>query len=190
MNMLHRIKGLILSPEDEWAAIEAERKSVPALYRDYILLLALIPPFAGFLGGYFFGFGHAAGLAGLSLQSGLVRAALQYALSLPMLYVVAFVLSSLAPHFDGKSDDSRALTLAAYSYTPAWLAAIFSLVPGLRWLDVLGFYGVLVFYHGLPRMLKIPKDNADVFTLAALVLTIAAAALHAWIVRLAAPWSL
>ncbi|HXY57004.1 MAG TPA: Yip1 family protein [Methylocystis sp.] len=179
-----------MSPEDEWAVIESEGKTVPQVYREYVLLLALIPPFAGFLGGYLFGFGHATGLAGLSLQSGLLRAALQYALSLPLLYVVAFVLSSLAPHFDGRSDDTRALTLAAYSYTPAWLAAVFGLAPGLRWLDVLGFYGVLVFYHGLPRMLKVPKENADVFTLAALVLTIATAALHAWIVRLAAPWSL
>lgn len=190
MNILRRIKGLILSPDDEWAVIDAEKKSAFELYRDYVAYLALIPPFAGFLGGYFFGFGHATGLAGLSLQSGLLRAALQYALSLPLLYIVAFVLSSLAPHFDGESDDTRALTLAAYSYTPAWLAALFGLAPGLRWLDVLGFYGVYVFYHGLPRMMRCPKDNADVFTLVALVLSIATGALHAWVVRMAAPWRL
>jgi len=39
----------------------------------------------------------------------------------------------------------------------------------------------------LPRMLKCPKDNADVFTLAALILTIAVAGVHAWIMRLATP---
>jgi hypothetical protein len=190
MNIPKRIKGLILSPDEEWALIDAEKKSVFELYRDYIVYLALIPPFAGFLGGYFFGFGHAPGLAGLSLPGGLLRAALQYALSLPLLYIVAFVLSSLAPHFDGKSDDTRALTLAAYSYTPAWLAALFGLAPSLRWLDVLGFYGVYVFYHGLPRMLKCPKDHADVFTLLALILSIATGVLHAWIVSMAAPWRL
>lgn len=190
MNILSRIKGLILSPDDEWAAIDAEKKNAWELYRDYVMYLALIPPFAGFLGGYFFGFGHAGRLAGLSLEAGLLRAALQYALSLPTLYLVAFVLSSVAPYFDGESDDTRALTLAAYSYTPAWLAALFGLAPGLRWLDVLGFYGIYVFYHGLPRMLKCPKENADVFTLLALFLSIAAGALHAWIVSMAAPWRL
>jgi hypothetical protein len=101
---------------------------------------------------------------------------------------VAFVISSVAPHFDGKADDKRALTLAAYSYTPAWLAAGFGLVPGLRWLDILGLYGLYVFYHGLPRMMKCPKDHNDVLTLVVLVLTIATGALHAWIVHFIAPW--
>ena len=187
MKILKRIKGLILSPDEEWAVIEKEQKSIVELYRDYILYLALIPPFANFLGGYFFGFGHGGRIAQLSLAAGLIRALLQYALSLPLLYLVAFVLSSIAPHFEGKSSDTRALTLAAYSYTPAWIVALFAFAPGLRWLDVLGFYGVYIFYHGLPRMLKCPKDHADVFTLAALVLTIATAALHAWIVSMATP---
>jgi hypothetical protein len=190
MSLLRRIRCLILSPASAWEAIAAENKSIAELYVSYILYLAAVPPFAAFLGGYLFGSGHAAGLADLSFGARLLRAALQYALSLPMLFLVAFLLSSLAPHFDGRANDRRALTLAAYSFTPAWLAAGFALVPGLRWLDVLGFYGVLVFYHGLPPMLRVPKEHADVFTLVALVATIAASALHAWLVRLAAPWTL
>jgi hypothetical protein len=92
-----------------------------------------------------------------------------------------------APHFDGKTDDRRALALAAYSYTPAWLASLFGLVPGLRFLDVLGFYGIYVFSLGLTRMMRIPKDNLDVFTLVALFVTVATGALHAWIVSAIAP---
>ena len=118
-----------------------------------------------------------------------MRAFVQYSLSLPLLYLVAFVISSIAPHFDGKADDKRALTLAAYSYTPAWLAAVAGLVPALRWLDILGFYGIYVFYHGLTRMMKCPRDHADVFTLTALVLTVATGVLHAWMVHMViAPW--
>ncbi len=147
----------------------------------------MLPPFVGFFSGYFFGFSHHGDTTPLSLETGLLRAFLQYALSLPLLYMVAFVLSSIAPHFDGRSDDTRAVALAAYSYTPAWLASLFGLVPGLRWLDILGFYGVYVFYFGLQRMLKCPKDHADVFTLTALVLTIATAALHAYVVRFVLP---
>jgi ABC-type amino acid transport system permease subunit len=185
MNIAKRIKGLIVAPDAEWAIVEAEDKSVAELYRGYIVYLALIPPFASFLGGHFFGFGRGpADVEHLSFAAGLARALVQYVLSLPLLYLVAFVISSLAPHFDGKADDRRALTLAAYSYTPAWLAAGFGLVPGLRWLDILGFYGIYVFYHGLTRMMKCPKDHADVFTLVVLALTIATGALHAWIVHL------
>jgi hypothetical protein len=189
MNFAKRIKGLIIDPDAEWVMIEAEDKSVAELYRGYIVWLALIPPFASFLGGHLFGYGRGpTDVEHLSLGGGLARALFQYLLSLPLLYLVAFVISSLAPHFDGKADDRRALALVAYSYTPAWLASIFGLVPGLRWLDILGFYGVYVFYHGLPRMMKCPKDHADVLTFVILILTVATGALHGWIVHSFAPW--
>ena len=110
MNIAKRIKGLIIAPDAEWAIIEAEDKSIADLYRGYIVYLALIPPFASFLGGHFFGFGRGpADVEHLSFAAGLTRAFVQYALSLPLLYLVAFVLSILAPHFDGKAADSRAL---------------------------------------------------------------------------------
>jgi hypothetical protein len=191
MNIARRIRGLILSPGEEWAIIEAEDKSILQLYREYVIYLALIPPFASFLSSYFFGDPRAAAhvVQQFSLTGGLVRAGFQYLLSLPMLYLVAFVISMLAPHFDGKTDDKRALTLAAYSYTPAWLASAFGLIPGLRWVDIVGFYGLYVFYYGLPRMMKCPEDHADVLSLTVLVLSVATSALHAWIVRLAVPWT-
>jgi hypothetical protein len=189
MNVVKRVRGLIQAPKEEWAIIEAEGKSIVALYREYIIFLALIPPFASFLGGYFFGFSRGpADVVHLTLWGGLLRAALQYVLSLPLLYLVAFVISSIAPHFEGESDDTRALTLAAYAYTPAWVAAIFGLVPGLRWLDILGLYGLYVFYLGLPRMMKCPKRYADIFSVAVLTVTVATSALHAWLVHMAAPW--
>lgn len=182
-DLISRVKGLILSPEKEWDEIERERTSILDLYRRYIVILAAIPPFASFFGAWLFG------TRGLhpTFVGGLLRALTQYALSLPALFMVAFIISMAAPHFDGRSDDRRALALAAYSYTPAWLASFFGLVPGLRFLDVLGFYGVYVFSLGLTRMMRVPKENLDVFTLVALIVTVATSALHAWIVTAIAP---
>jgi hypothetical protein len=184
--LISRVRGLILAPGKEWDQIGTERTSIADLYRCYIVFLAAIPPFASFLGAWLFG------TRGLhpTFAAGLFRAVVQYALSLPALFVVAFVVSMAAPWFDGKSDDRRALTLAAYSYTPAWLAAAFGLVPGLRFLDVLGFYGIYVFSLGLERMMRVPKENLDVFTLVALFLTVAVGALHAWLVSVIAPLQL
>lgn len=181
--LISRIKGLILSPHTEWETIETEPTTIVDLYRGYIAILAAIPPFASFLGAWLFG---AHGLHP-TFAAGLFRAVVQYALSLPALFMVAFVISMAAPHFDGRSDDRRALALVAYSYTPAWLASLFGLVPGLRFLDVLGFYGIYVFSLGLTKMMRIPKDNLDVFTLVALFVTVATGALHAWIVTAIAP---
>lgn len=182
-DIITRVKGLILTPQKEWEHIESEGTTILDLYRSYIAILAAIPPFASFLGAWLFG------VRGLhpTFIGGLGRAFAQYALSLPALFAIAFVISMAAPHFDGRSDDRRALQLAAYSYTPAWLAAIFGIVPGLRFLDVLGFYGIYVFSQGLTRMMRVPRDNLDVFTLVALFVTVAMGALHAWIVSLIAP---
>ncbi|PPD42496.1 MAG: YIP1 family protein [Methylocystis sp.] len=185
-SLVSRVKGVILSPQKEWDEIEAEDSTIVDLYRNYIVILAAIPPFASFLGAWLLG---SRGLHPTFAQ-GVFRALVQYSLSLPALFIVAFVISMAAPHFDGKTDDRRALMLAAYSYTPTWLAAFFGLVPGLRFLDVLGFYGVYVFSLGVTRMMRIPKDNLDVFTLVALFVTVATAALHAWVVSLIAPLQL
>jgi hypothetical protein len=182
-DIVSRVKGLILAPQKEWEQIGSEDTSILELYRGYIVFLAAIPPFASFLGSWLFG---AHGLHP-TFEAGLFRAAVQYALSLPALFMIAFVISMAAPHFDGRSDDRRALALAAYSYTPAWLASAFGLAPGLRFLDVLGFYGIYVFSQGLTRMMRVPKENLDVFTLVALFLTVAMGALHAWVVSAIAP---
>ena len=95
-DLISRVKGLILSPEKEWDEIERERTSILDLYRGYIVILAAIPPFASFFGAWLFG------MRGLhpTFVGGLLRALTQYALSLPALFMVAFIISMAAPHFD------------------------------------------------------------------------------------------
>ena len=117
-DLISRVKGLILSPRKEWDKIEMERTSIPDLYTRYIVILAAIPPFATFFGSWLFG---AHGLHPTFL-GGLWRAVVQYALSLPALFGVAFVVSMAAPHFDGRSDDRRALALAAEEFSQAGFA--------------------------------------------------------------------
>lgn len=189
MTLLRRVKGLLLSPAQEWAVIETENTGLLRLYLTYICPLAALPPFASFASAYLYGVQHGqSGLVHPTFAGGLARATLQYALSLPALFLVAFVISMIAPQFDGKMNDRRALALAAYSYTPAWLASLFGLVPHLRWLDILGFYGLYLLYLGLPRMMRCPKDYADVFSLIVLILSMATAALHARLVHWIIPW--
>lgn len=191
MQLLSRIKGLIVRPQTEWTLISEEKTSIFELYRNYIAILALLPPFAAFFGSWLFGFSYGAqGVMHPVFGAGLYRAFVQYLLSLPAFFLVAFVISAIAPHFEGKTDDRRALMLTAYAYTPVWLASLFGLLPGLRWLDVLGFYGIYVFSVGVPTMMRVPKENLDVFTLVTLFLAVATVALHGWLVHLIAPQQL
>jgi hypothetical protein len=54
---------------------------------------------------------------------------------------------------------SNALKLAAYAHTPAWLAGIFLLVPGLSVLAILGLYGVYLLWSGLPPLMHAPPET-------------------------------
>ena len=94
--------------------------------------------------------------------------------------VLALIIDLLAPVFGGQKDFDNALKLAVYSYTPAWLAGIFLVLPGLRFLILLGLYGAYVLLLGLPRLMKSPEQSSYVYALAAVIcacaLTLIAAA--------------
>ena len=49
MSLTHTF-GLLAHPDQEWEAIRNESESVTKLYAGHILLLALIPAVAGFIG--------------------------------------------------------------------------------------------------------------------------------------------
>ena len=131
MSLISRAKGLILAPRKEWDAITTEDVAIPDLYRNYILYLAAIPPFASFISSWLFGFYSRATLTYVhsTFGAGLWRALVQYALSLPAIFLIAFVLSMAAPYFEGETNDRRALTLAAYAQQ-AYLEYALSVVKG------------------------------------------------------------
>ncbi len=59
--------------------------------------------------------------------------------------------------------------LAVYSYTPIWLAGVFLLLPGLRFLALTGFYGAYVLWAGLPLLMKSPEQKSQAYTAAIVV---------------------
>jgi hypothetical protein len=94
------------------------------------------------------------------------------------------LIDALAPLFGGRRNFDSAFKLAVYSYTPVWLAGIFLLAPGLRFLGLLGFYGAYLLWIGVPQLMKTPVPSVTTYTAVivacACALTfIAAAAQHA-----------
>ena len=68
---------------------------------------------------------------------------------------------------------AQALKVAAYSFTPAWLAGILSLLPSLSMLGVLaGLYGIYLLYLGLPVLMKVPQEKAAAYTAVSVVCSI------------------
>jgi len=173
INIKDRAQNIIMTPDTEWGVIEAEPTTVVDIYREYILILAAIPPVARFLRGLMFGYHVGPGPnVHFGAFSGLLGAIAAYVFSLVMIYVISLAVSYLAPNFGGVRDDLQAFKLTAYAYTPAWLAGVFTLIPGLGFLGVLGLYGLYLFYLGAPRFVKVPRERAMAFTAVIVVVTI------------------
>jgi hypothetical protein len=76
-------------------------------------------------------------------------------------YLLAMVIDALAPTFGGTKDMVRAFKVAAYSLTPFWIGGLLLIVPTLGMIVwVIGLYGIVLLYFGLPILMKPPEDKA------------------------------
>lgn len=153
MNLVDRIKNILLSPRTEWPKIAEEAATVQSLYVGYILILAAIAPLA------------------LLIRSGgaaIAVAIAQYVVALVITYLMALIVDVLAPTFNGTKDFTQSLKLVAYSYTAPWLAGVFLLlggtIGGLIGL-IAAIYAWYTFYLGVPVMKKSPPEKAVGYTI-------------------------
>jgi hypothetical protein len=88
-------------------------------------------------------------------------------------FILSLIINALAPTFGAEKNSTQALKVAVYSYTPAWLAGVFQILPALGILGLLaGFYGLYLLYLGLPHLMKCPKDKAMGYTAVVVVCAI------------------
>lgn len=173
MNLVERVKRILLSPRTEWEVIDAEQTTPAELYTRYILPLAAIGPIAQLIGYSVFGVTLPfVGTYRVPIGSAITQAIVSYLLTLAGTYVLALVIDALAPTFNGQRSQIQALKLAAYSLTASWVAGIFALVPGLRILTLLGLYSLYLLYLGLPVLMKTPREKAMGYTVVVIIAAI------------------
>jgi Yip1 domain len=173
MNIMERIKGILLRPKEEWQTIAGETTSIAELYKNYIILLAAIGPVASFIGMSLVGVSlPVGGSYRVSITTGIASAVVQYVLTLVGVYILALIIDVLAPTFSGEKNLNQAFKLATYSYIPGWLVGVFGLIPALRILGILGLYGLYLLYLGLPALMKSPKEKSTGYTVAVIIAAI------------------
>ena len=173
MTITERVKAILMSPESEWPVIAGETGDTVTLFQNYVAYLAAIPAICSFIGTSIIGFTVPTfGTFRVDVMSGLMAAVFQYVLAFVVVYVVALIIDALAPTFGGVKSVPNALKLAVYSYTPVWLAGVFMLIPGLRFLTILGLYGLYLLYKGLPVLMRSPADKTFGYAAAVVVCAI------------------
>ncbi len=173
--LMERVKLILTSPVTEWNVIEAEQTSVKEIYTEYILILAVITPIAGFIKTSIFGVSYPfLGTYRVGIGAGLGHMILSYLLSLVSIYLIALAIDRLAPTFGGSSDRIQALKTIAYALTAAWLAGILQIIPwiGFPLFLVGSLYSIYLLYLGLPTTMKCPREKSTGYTAATVVIAI------------------
>jgi len=154
MNLVERLKGILLSPKTEWPKIAAEPMTVQGIYTNWVMLLGVIGPLAVLL----------------STQS-LTLALGQYAMLLAITALVALVVDALAPSFGGQKDFVAALKLSAFSYTAAFVGGIFALLGALGGILSLAAaaYAWYTFFLGAPVLGKCAPEKALPYTIVVVI---------------------
>jgi Yip1 domain. len=181
--LVDRVKAILLTPKTEWPVIAEEPATRSDIYLRYVAPLVAIGVIASFIGATIVGVPiPTLGTVRVGLGIGLAAAILHFLLSFVVVFVVALIVDALAPTFGGQKDALRALKVTAYSFTPAWVAAILRILPTLHIVAALiGLYGLYLMYVGLPVLMRTPADKALGYTvvvvLCAIVLSIIISAL-------------
>jgi hypothetical protein len=167
--LVQRVKNILMSPKTEWPVIDSEPATIGGIYKNYVMILAAIPPVCLLIGLLAFGMPYFT----FPMSYLIAQAVLSYVMALIGCYVLALIIDALAPSFGGTKDKVKAFKVAAYASTAAWVVGIFYLLPFLAVLGLIGgLYTLYLLYLGLPVLMKAPADKAVVYTVAIIVAAI------------------
>jgi len=165
MNLIQRVQGILLNPNATWPIIRTEPDTPASIYKNYVMVLALVPAICMFVG--------LSVIGPVPIVWGLINMFVSYLLSLIMVFVQALIIDALAPTFEATKDRVAAFKLAAYGGTAGFIGGLFALLPALSFLGlVVGLYGIYLFYTGLPVLMKCPPKKAVAYTVVVIVCSI------------------
>ncbi|MDZ4810938.1 MAG: Yip1 family protein [Bacteroidota bacterium] len=173
MNLIERVKNILLTPKTEWPKINNEQGTLASLLPTYSLPLAAIGS-VGFIIGY--------GLIGIrgftSLKVGLIMAALLLVCVIVTVVAASFIADALAPTLGAQKDINKSTQWVVYGLTPLYIALFLGIIPsvggGILWLIIIAgfaFSGYLMFL-GAPELKKTAPDKTVAYTAAVVVASI------------------
>ena len=168
MDLVARVKGILLDPKAEWPKIEGEPGDFGSLFSNYVMYVAAIPPVCAFIGTSLLGFGP----IHIGILGGLIYAVVTYVLTLVGVFVMAYIIDVLAGMFGAQRNFDNAMRVSAYAPTAAWVVGIFNLIPFLGILGILGLYSLYLLHTGIAALMRPPADKAVLYTVAAVVCVI------------------
>jgi hypothetical protein len=173
MNLVDRIKNILVKPKEEWPVINGESATPMSLLTGYVLPLAVVAAICSFIG---FGL---IGTSVMGIKIGGVKFGLYNAIRSLLITPISFfvtvnVIDALAPTFKSEKNLNKTAQLVAFASTASYVGSFFTILPALSVIGLLlGLYGIYLFYLGMPILKKTPQDQVIPYMLvSALVLIV------------------
>jgi hypothetical protein len=169
MDLVSRVKGILLAPAREWAVIDTEPATVASLFGGYAVPLIAFSVICRFIGLSVIGVNFLGTSFKIPMSDGLMGAVVTFVMMVIGIYALGMIIDAAAPSFGGQKGQIQAQKVAVYSATASWLSGVFLLVPALSFLTFLALYSLYLLYVGLPIVMKAPKDKALGYTVVVIV---------------------
>jgi len=154
MNIIERVKNILITPKTEWEVINAESATPQSLLVGYVLPMAVVASIGSILQAFLF-----AGTLGLKYF--LVMAVIAFAVQVINFYISSMIIDALATSFGSEKNLNKSAQLVAYSATPGYVAGLLSFIPVLGM--ILGLaawaYSIYLMYLGIGPLKKTPEDK-------------------------------
>jgi hypothetical protein len=170
--LIARAVAILTRPNAEWDVIAAEPATPQGLIFGYAAILAAIPALARIVSGLM---PHCLFSVCVTWNPifVVVSAITYYVVALAGVFAIGLIIDALATGFDGEKNQVQAMKVAVYSWTAAWLAGIFVVIPWVGGLfSLVGLYSLYLLYLGLPKLMKSPADKSLIYTVVVVVLAI------------------
>lgn len=169
MNLIERVKNILLTPKTEWEVIKGETATPMSLLTGYVLPLAIVASAGTLLKLFLF-----SGPLGFGTGFAIASAVIAFVATIVAFYATVYVVDMLAPSFNSEKDLNKSAQLVAYSATPSYIGGLLSFIPILGALISLAAwgYGIYLMYLGIGPLKKTPEDKKIVYMIVSYLIMI------------------
>ncbi len=152
------VTQILFNPKAAVISLKSEEISIEKIFREYLLILCVIPAVATFLGwwgSYQFSFGKS-----------FLISLIFYFFIVFGIWLTGYIASAVSPTFGGIKSPIDGLKISFIAWTPYLISSILNILPRISILTVFAvFYGIYLFYLASEEIVRIPKEKKTPFVL-------------------------
>ncbi len=165
--LLSRVNNILIHPKTEWQVIRDETATYPGIMLRYVSILSAIPPAAAVAGRYLFAGNVSDSALASSPPNLLLSNMLWYCMYIVNVVITGVVMTAIVAAAESRWKGIRGFQLAAYSFTPLFVAGLIAVIPRMSWfVPIAILYGIYVLYLGIRTLLGVRGMRAALYTAA------------------------